>query len=398
MQALILIKIFFLVPVFFLSAQTFITEEEAVRNALENHPQMKVSDLEVQQQEALKGQSVNIPGPELLWQAPTGNFYTPGILVAAENPAVYVQQVRTQKAQIALAEAARGLEKNKLVYGVRYTYNELQYLIEKERLLERQDSLFSDLLRINEVRYKVGDITNLEKINSETKYRTIHYSLMQTRAQRARAQRQLGLYMGLPDDTAFLPGEQFEKYEAKIEKYDTTLYRQSPVHDFYLRRIQLSNKQLKLARTQIYPGFVAGYLNQGTKESPVKYRFQFGFTLPVFFWTYTSRIQAARNGVEIAEGRYELSNYQLRGQYAQAVADFRQYEQSLNYFETTGTLQSAELMKAATGSYRAGEIGYFAFLQTLDQVFSIEMAYLDALKGYNQSLIYIDYLSGDQKF
>lgn len=392
---LFFVKALLLFPIVQISGQNYISEEQAINTALQNHPQMNVSNLQVEQQKILKRQSVNIPNPELLWQAPTANFYTPGILIATENPVAYIQLAKTQNAQIALTEAEREIAKNDLVYGVRYTYNELQYLIERERLLQRQDSLFESLIKINEVRYRVGDINSLEKLNGETKYRTVHYELMQVRAQLKKAQRQLALYMGFPNDTTYFPNEKLKKLEA-IETYDTTFYRSNPSHDFFMKQIEFNNRQVKLSRSRMYPGLVAGYLNQGQKESPVKYRFQFGITLPVFFWTYSSRINAAKKGVEISRGQYVLNNYKLNGAYAQAIADYKQYEQSLNYFETTGMLHSAKVMENATGSYKAGEIGYFAFLQTIDQAFSIEMSYLDAVKGYNQSVIYLNYLKGNK--
>ena len=64
---------------------------------------------------------------------------------------------------------------------------------------------------------------------------------------------------------------------------------------------------------------------------------------------------------------------------------------ALQFYETTGLEQAAEIIKAATQSYRAGEISYAELSQYLTQAIDIQKNYLDYLNKFNQSVIELNY-------
>lgn len=143
------------------------------------------------------------------------------------------------------------------------------------------------------------------------------------------------------------------------------------------------------------PGLLVGYLNQGNEHTSFKYRLRFGVTLPIFYWGYHSRIKAANKGIEIAENQLILGKYKLNGEYIQAVSRYRQFTQELNYYESAGLLEAAQTLKSASESYRLGSITYYIYLLNIEQAFSIELNYLEALKNYNQSITHLKYILGD---
>jgi cobalt-zinc-cadmium resistance protein CzcA len=90
-----------------------------------------------------------------------------------------------------------------------------------------------------------------------------------------------------------------------------------------------------------------------------------------------------------------VNKNRLSADYSQALSQYTQYEQSLNYFETIGLEQSKEIIKNARQSFKSGAIGYYFYLQNLDQAFQIELNYLEVLKNYNQSIINLRYIKGE---
>ena len=52
------------------------------------------------------------------------------------------------------------------------------------------------------------------------------------------------------------------------------------------------------------------------------------------------------------------------------------------------------MISSAEKSYRAGEINLFQYIFALNEAFSLQLEYLEALNGYNQTVIQINRLLG----
>jgi cobalt-zinc-cadmium resistance protein CzcA len=57
-----------------------------------------------------------------------------------------------------------------------------------------------------------------------------------------------------------------------------------------------------------------------------------------------------------------------------------------------GRALSAEIIKTAVKSYDAGEIGYFEYIQSIENAIQIDMEYLEYLNMYNQSVLDLNYI------
>src|SRR4051812_34258062 len=102
-----------------LYAQVEINEDTAVNIALKHYPQVKVSNLMVDQQNALKGAGFNLYNPEIIMQSPLGNKMQPAILQRFDFPTVYAQQIKLQGEAAKLSETQRDINFNELKYNVR---------------------------------------------------------------------------------------------------------------------------------------------------------------------------------------------------------------------------------------------------------------------------------------
>ena len=378
-------------------AQNKISLEQAINQAISNNPEMKLSGQKIDQQIALKPNAYNFGDPLIIFQAPTGDEQRISVLQTFQYPGVYVAQHQAQKGRVGLSQTEKLIVQNNLTYKVKNAYNETQFLIEKVQLLQRKDSIYSNILKINDVRYRVGQISNLEKINGEAKYKEIEYLLQQSRASLKDARIQLGLLLGNPNDSSFVPSEKLSKITAGnivMNDYDSSVYHSNPLLGYNYKLEKVNRSMLQVERRKRIPGPIVGYLNQASHSTETFYRFQFGFSLPIWFWTYSANIKSAKKGVEIAKTQKQITANQLSTEYSRAITQFRQQTENIEYFETIGLQQSDEIIKAARESYRLGSIGYYAFLQNIELAFQIEQNYLESLRNYNQSIITINYITG----
>ena len=358
---------------------------------------MKMAQQKIEQQEALKSGTFSLKTPDLIFEAPTGQDLRPGILQVIDYPGTFSFQRKAQVRRIELSEIEQKITRNNLIYRVNSAYNNLGYLIAKTRLLETQDSVYQDIIRMNDVRYRVGQISNLEKINGESQYQKIRNNLKVTRAELRNAKYQLNLLMGYPNDTTHVPNDRFRKILRVITEtpIDTVYLKQNPLLDYSDKQEGLSRTILRTERSKRVPGVIIGVLNQGTSETPLESRLRFGITLPVWQWTYQSSINAAKSGIEIAQSQKQLTVYELNTEYAKALSEFKQNTESLNYFENVGLREANEIQRSSKESFRLGSVNYYFYLQNLELSFTIRQNHLETLKNYNLSVLRLLYLKGD---
>lgn len=373
-----------------------LSRQQALQLAQEKNPQVKLANLKKEKQQALKGSALGISSPEVIFEAPTSNELRPGVLQSFDFPTTYVRKYQSQNQQIALAETEKQITLNQLRYQVNSTYNEMQYLREVFASYQQQDSLLEDVVEVTNVRLEVGQISNLEKLNAESQYREVKYQLDQVKSKLRTARVHMSLLTGNPSDTTITAGDEFTKVSLSNNVlYSDEAYAGNPLTKYYDQNKRLQHLQLKQNQSYWFPSLIVGYLNQGASNSPMQYRMRYGFTFPLWFWTNSSQVKAARKNVNIADQQVVLNQYDLKGNYTQALSELRQYTEALNYFEQTALPQAQEISKTAKEGYRLGSIGYYNYLLNLQQVIKIRLGYLEALKNYNQAIFTIQYLRGE---
>lgn len=373
-----------------------LSRQQALQLAQEKNPQVKLANLKKEKQQALKGSALGISSPEVIFEAPTSNELRPGVLQSFDFPTTYVRKYQSQNQQIALAETEKQITLNQLRYQVNSTYNEMQYLREVFASYQQQDSLLEDVVEVTNVRLEVGQISNLEKLNAESQYREVKYQLDQVKSKLRTARVHMSLLTGNPNDTTITAGDEFTKVSLSNNVLNSDeAYAGNPLTKYYDQNKRLQHLQLKQNQSYWFPSLIVGYLNQGASNSPMQYRMRYGFTFPLWFWTNSSQVKAARKNVNIADQQVVLNQYDLKGNYTQALSELRQYTEALNYFEQTALPQAQEISKTAKEGYRLGSIGYYNYLLNLQQVIKIRLGYLEALKNYNQAIFTIQYLRGE---
>jgi outer membrane protein TolC len=295
-----------------------------------------------------------------------------------------------------MAETEKQITLNQLRFRVNTTYNEMQYLREVFTSYLQQDSLLEDVVEVTNVRLEVGQISNLEKLNAQSQYREVKYQLDQVKSKLRTAGVQMSLLIGNPKDSGLTASDEFIKLDLPTSILQQEgIFKKNPLTTYYDQNKKLQKAVLNQNKSYWLPGLVVGYLNQGPDNTPTNYRMRYGFTLPLWFWGNASLVRAAKKEVKVAEQQAVLNDYELNGNYAQALSELRQYTEALNYYEQTALPQAEEIAKTAKESYRLGSIGYYNYLLNLQQVIKIRLGYLEALKNYNQATYTIQYLRGE---
>lgn len=372
-----------------------ITEQEAIDEGLKNHPQMRLSAQQIEQQRALKKGSYSFNNPDVWLESPTSVQFAVGVQQIFDFPTVYANQARLGKENITLAEKGSLVNLSQLKRDIRVAFQNLQYSYDRVAQLRYQDSIYQKFSEAASRRFNAGEAALIEKINSEARYKEVHNNLLRAELELMNAQNQLRNLTGIVSK-ALVPASAYEKLNAPVmidtASYDTL---QNPLLNYYRQSRIVAGRNLKLERSRLAPGLMVGYLNQGFSNSPMLYRFRLGITVPVWFWTYNSRIRAANIGIQIAQSQYLVAEKTYTSTYQQAVNDYRQNQKTIVYYEETAMKQSDLIVSTAERSYTSGIIDFMTYMLSLNQAFEIKLGYYDAIRNYNNSIIQLNYLKGE---
>ena len=376
-------------------AQKPITEQEIVALALQNSAAIRASGLAVRQNQELLKSAFNIPNVDVFTDSPTGLFYTIGVNQTIQNPSVYKRQYQLQKQQIVLSEKEKGITENDIIFRAKNLFLNLQFAESLVSQYRYQDSLYNQIRTGASRQYEAGQIDYLAKTFAESQANEIRNQYAQARADVQTNRRALQQFLGVAMP---LEGINLHKRisDLPLASLDSTAFEQNPILLFLRQTEILNKKQIAVEKARSLPGFMVGFYNQGAKETGLELRFRFGLSVPIWFGQYKSKITAAQTGFQIAQQRSKAQTQALSVEVQQAQGDFLKYRQSLEYYENTGLKQSDEIINTASRLFKAGQNDYVSFLRTINDAYVIKQRYWETLRKYNQSLLYINYLTGNQ--
>ncbi|NID13559.1 TolC family protein [Fibrella aestuarina] len=375
-------------------AQKTLSEADVIDLVLANSPAIRAVDLSIRQSDQLLKGAYSIPNLDVFTDSPSGEFYTIGVNQSFQLPTVYKRQYNLQKGQTGLAQAEKRITQNDIRFRVRNLYLALQYAEALRQQYQLQDSVYNQLRVTAGRQFVAGQIDYLAKAFAESQAGEVRNQLAQATADVQTIVRQLGRLAGRNE---LIRVDSLVRSQAvfALGNVDSVAVGQNPALAFLRQTELISEQQIGLERARSLPGIMVGYYNQSSRETPTQLRFRFGLTLPVWFGQYRSRTVAAQTGLQLARQRTSAQVQTLSVDLQQAQGDFEKFRASLDYYETTGLRQSDDLINTARRLFGAGQNDYVSFLRTINDAYAIRLRYLDALRSHNQSLLTINYLTGN---
>ncbi|OZA54265.1 MAG: CusA/CzcA family heavy metal efflux RND transporter, partial [Sphingobacteriales bacterium 39-40-5] len=154
-----------------------LTLQQAIQTALRNNQAVKSSGLQISQQQALRGSSIDLGKTNFDVQYGQINGIKKDNNFSASqnipNPALFKSQQGLYDAQIRGAEIGLAVTQNDLSYQVKSTYTQLAYFTALQQLYLSQDSVYNSFLKAAALRYETGETNLLEKTTAETQYNEV---------------------------------------------------------------------------------------------------------------------------------------------------------------------------------------------------------------------------------
>lgn len=393
-------------------SQQVLTLEQAIETALKKNGSVQAETYNVASQRALKKTGFDLPKTNVSLQYGQYNSYSKNdnnLMITQTIPfAAFGSQSALNRSLVVSSELKKAATENELVFQVKQVYYQLAFLKAKQKLLVHQDSIYGGFLKAASLRYKTGEANLLEQTTAETQRNEVRNLLTKNQADQLVIRTQLKTLINseeLPDIT-----------DTELNKIsfsnilDSVAVQANPSARYMRQQMQVANDEKKVESAKAAPEIMLGFFTQtliGIQDtesgsgaiatSSDRFTgFQVGLAIPLWFIPHQGRVKAAEYDRQSAESNYHYFSKTLQGQYQQAMQEYTKNKNSLDYY-TTSALPNAELiLKQTLLAFSNGEIGYAEYLLGVQKAIAIKEGYLLTLNDYNQSIIYIEFLSGNK--
>ncbi|WP_026976413.1 CusA/CzcA family heavy metal efflux RND transporter [Flavobacterium tegetincola] len=385
-------------------AQEKITLQEALKIAIDSNQMGKIERLKTQYQKELIASNANLPktvvATEFGQYNSAYNDTRFGISQSFELPTVYSRQKKVLTSEYKSAEALANLHQLTLKKEVMHTFYGLLTLKEKERLLQKSDSLLSEFLKKATLRQQKGESNLLEKATATLQLGQLQQQLIQLRQEKAVLQSSFQLLLNT--ETYLEPTATEIKLEyAAIESH--AIEKNHPQLATIEAQQNTVAAQTRLEKAKKLPMLSVGYFNTsitGTGPDNVLYnssaRFhsaQVGIDIPLFGGTQNARIKASKVQEEYLKVAFSNQEKVLQNQLQIAEQNVTQTKAQVTYFETEGLPNALLIEKTANKQFYGGDINYLDWVMLTNQVISAKNNYIDSVYNYNESVIELLYLT-----
>ncbi|MCH5717967.1 TolC family protein [Niabella hibiscisoli] len=288
-----------------------------------------------------------------------------------------------------------------LTRQVRSFYYQVKYLQHNRKQLKQLDSLFTDFIRIAELRYKTGDTKKLDISSAQARKGEISLLYQQNEVYLKNAYQSLHELLNTQELLSVPEDDRYQPITISTV-VDTSFISGHPSVKALYQNASIAEQQKKVERAQGLPDFSLGYTNQSlTGNQMVNGQEQFfgagrrfsfvnvGITIPLAYGATRSRVRSLdyQKQAALAEARQQA--LRLRAQYENALEQYQQDIAQFNYYQNTALRNADEMIAAAQLGYRTGDIGYVEYLYTLQTATDIRLNYLKSVQQVNQSVIHI---------
>ena len=352
-----------------LKAQTPISLESAYEKAFKNNLNLKSGQLRIDYQDKIKKSHAVID--PLNVSGEIGQFvsaYTDtkfSVNQTVRLPGFYNSQKQVLMEEWKNSILSLEVQKWQLKREIALIYNELNYQNEKEKLLLRADSIYTNYYKRAELRLKKGESNILEKTTAEN-YR----SQAEIQLVNLKKDREVSLYQFnfLINDETTYSNENVNFYEISEFNRDSNYVGNPVVLKQLEQQKSIELAKLKAEKSKLLPTFNIGYNNSsmyGTGADDKFYeksaRFHSGMIgvgIPLFNGAQKSLIEGQKINQLIAENNYEIGSKNLKNQYEMLFGAFEKLKSETDYYQSKGLKNAETIMKTANRLYDEGEINY----------------------------------------
>ena len=383
-------------------AQQQISLDKAIEIALMNNRQIKNETIRSQYAKALIKTNADLPKANASAEyGQINSAYNDSKFGITQNfafPTVYNRQKQLLVAEWNASLLGVSLKEHEIKKVLTQLFYTFLYLKGKESLLQKADTLYERFYEKARIRLEKGESNILEKATAQTQRAGIAMQLLQV--DQAIDMTLLEMQVLLNSKEQFVPELPALKMpqNKSFSKVSST-----PLLQMLQQQQQIAKAQIAVERAKMIPDFAIGYFNNSfrgigadNKLYNSSNRFssaQVAMSVPIFTQFQKAKIRGAKIQENLLQNQYETELAQQQNQYDQLLVQYKSNKQIVETFEKSELQNATSILGTANLQFVSGDINYLEFVMLCNQAFQIQSNYLEALKGYNDALIALEFFN-----
>lgn len=394
-KSFVAVLLLLLIPTFIKSQTVQLNLEELVDIGLANNKEISAFSLKVEESEVLKKTAFAPDKTSITYGSDQNNIAENGYplhVVGVEQhfsfPSLYFKEGDVKEIELSIAETQLAIQQNNLVKNISIAYYHHQMLLSQITLYQRLDSVFSELLTINEKRYELKDISKLELLNIKSEANQLSLTLKSLNYEIENSYQQLATLVNydadfrLKDSTEILP---------VLGLVNDTL----PVFQLMDLHAQRAESLIAVEKSKALPDIYLNYfLGSNTHADAKNYQgFGVGLSIPLFYGNHKANIKAAKISNEaqnlLIENELALIENKIKrlmteqAKCADLIANYNSIEKPL----------VEEIARTALKSFEVKEINFYTFALSLESALKIKLSHFENVFNYNKATLELMYFS-----
>ena len=377
------------------NAQSKITLEKAIETALKNNNSIKYERLKADYAKAMILSSTDIPKTNIFGEFgqvnSNANDTKFGIAQSFALPTVYKRQKQVLKEEFnskVLQTNLAEFEVKKIVTSLFYDYLSLK---EKEKLLQKADTLFSKFFDKAALRLQKGDSNILEKSTAETQRTNVAIQLKQLQSEIEMVK--LEFQLVLNSEEMYLPSA----LNLKAIFVENAIEENSKLKLLEQQR-KIFSAETAFQKSKLLPEISIGYNNNsfigiGLDDAKRFHSAQIGLGIMLFGGSQKAKINASKIAESVVESEYQSQVLNLKNERNKLFSQYNSNLEIVNYFETNSNKNSKIITDVANKQFINGDINYLDFVMLINQSIAIQNTYIEAVRSLNETIISLNYLN-----
>jgi len=372
------------------------TLEQCIDVALKNNKEIGAYNLKIEERKALAKPFMSADKANVYYNYdemnPDENGYTLHVVGVEQSfsfPTTYYYMNKMEDLEVNIAEYELKKQQFLLMKNVASAYYSVQFLEGKKRYFTHIDSLYARLNTMSEIQLQLGDISQLDRLNSRAKREQIALEINQINIEIQNAYSNLKAMMQSDEQFRIADGEM------GIVIVNQPDFQSNPEIQQYQLRSQYLKLNTKSEQHQLLPDITLGYFYGTNRYADARgyHGFEVGIGIPLFWNDQRAKIKASKFAAQANELLLQNNLIILEARYNSLQSELEKYRKAIDFYNHTGKQLSEEIAHTATKSYEAGEIGFYEFAISMENALSLTLDYYEALLEYNRIALDINYLT-----
>ena len=299
------------------------------------------------------------------------------------------------QAQEKSAEAHLKYQKNVLKNQISQLYYKFVFFSQKKLLLQKQDSLWKTVEKITSAQTEAGQTNKMELLTAKNQR-------LQLQQQKSLNENELqitfhNLQKLAQNELSFLEYQSFVNSDSPLKPSVSNFIvsdSSNALITYFETQTNIAQKQIAVERSKAMPEVHIGYFSPTFNgEVGIYNAFQAGFSVPLVWREYNSKIQVAKIKEVQAQNELAYQKNAISEEKKAVLLKLQNLQTILENYQKQQLPQAEELTNLAQIRYKADEVSVLELVQIQQQTLQISLSYLEAIENFNSTLAMWEFLN-----